>query len=285
MHDRPAVSAHERVPRVYFQAFNHDFWIMCIDTKRIYAIRPSLAAMSYDFRTISRTILILAVTALLVPAGLSGVQVHASSCATGLSPNLHLTLWFPRRTQRGGRGLRSFRVIAMSRNRCCKGRATFQPQHFDRALSPTDPNVLGKTFDQGGFDILFVGYNLGIDPDPYSHTTVVSSLPPGPTTISGTTLQNDNLDNLIKTTLNATTRNNYVKQWQVLAANELPSIPILYTRGVVAFDSKFPNAQSVFNVYHFPAWPTVEHLSSSPVDGTFIFAETGQAPGQGVIPE
>src|SRR5207245_11471647 len=51
--------------------------------------------MSYSFKTISRTILILAVTALMLPAGLSGVQVYASSCAMGLSPNLHITLLVP----------------------------------------------------------------------------------------------------------------------------------------------------------------------------------------------
>jgi len=242
--------------------------------------------MSYDFRTISRTILILAVTALLVPAGLSGVQVHASSCATGLSPNLHITLLVP--TSNPAR--RAWAAIIQSNLQClgidaARVELPFSPNIFDRALSPTDPNVLGKAFDQGGFDILFVGYNLGIDPDPYSLYHSSQFAPSGSNYYLWNNTQNDNLDNLIKTTLNATTRNNYVKQWQVLAANELPSIPILYTRGVVAFDSKFPNAQSVFNVYHFPAWPTVEHLSSSPVDGTFIFAETGQAPGQGVVPE
>jgi len=260
---------------------------LCVSTQTEYT--PSdhfLSAMSYDFRTISRTIIILTVTALMVPAGLSGVQVHASGCATGLSPNLHITLLVP--TSNPAR--RAWAAIIQSSLQClgidaARVELPFSPNIFDRALSPTDPNVLGKTFDQGGFDILFVGYNLGIDPDPYSLYHSTQFAPSGSNYYLWNNTQNDNLDNLIKTTLNATTRNNYVKQWQVLAANELPSIPILYTRGVVAFDSKFPNAQSVFNVYHFPAWPTVEHLSSSPVNGTFIFAETGQAPGQGVVPE
>ena len=126
-------------------------------------------AMSYDFRTISRTILILAVTALMVPAGLSGVQVHAANCATGLSPNLHITLLVP--TSNPAR--RAWAAIIQSSLQClgidaARVELPFSPNIYDRALSPTDPNVLGKTFDQGGFDILFVGYNLGIDPDPYS---------------------------------------------------------------------------------------------------------------------
>ena len=241
--------------------------------------------MSYDFRAIHRTILILAVTALMVPAGLSGVQVHASSCATGLSPNLHITLLVP--TSNPAR--RAWAAIVQSNLQClgidvARVELPFSPNIFDRALTPPASNV-GKTFDQGGFDILFVGYNLGIDPDPYSLYHSSQFAPSGQNYYLWNNTQNDNLSNLIKTTLNATIRNNYVKQWQVVAYNELPSIPILYTRGVVAFDSKFPNAQSIFNVYHYPAWPTVEHLSSNPVNASFILAETGQAPGQGVIPE
>src|SRR5438093_6754587 len=241
--------------------------------------------MSNDFGNVVRTILVLAVTVLMVPAGLSAVQVHAPSCSTGLSPNLHITLLVP--TSNPAR--RAWAAIIQSELQCLgmdvsRVELPFSPNIYDRALTPPASNI-GKTFDQGGFDILFVGYNLGIDPDPYSLYHSSQFAPSGGNYYLWNNTQNDNLDNLIKTTLNATTRNSYVKQWQVLAANELPSIPILYTRGVVAFDSKFPNAQSVFNVYHFPACPTVQHLSSNPVDATFIFAETGQAPGQGVVPE
>src|SRR2546427_7656329 len=172
-----------------------------------------LSAMSYDFRTISRTILILAVTALMVPAGLSGVQVHAANCATGLSPNLHLTLLVP--TSNPAR--RAWAVIIQRGLQClgidaARVELPFSPKIFDRALSPTDPNVLGKPFDQGGFDILFVGYNLGVDPDPYSLYHSIHFAPSGSNYYLWNNTQNDNLDNLIKTTLNATTRNDYVKQ-------------------------------------------------------------------------
>ena len=96
--------------------------------------------------------------------------------------------------------------------------------------------------------------------------------------------QNDQISNLIKTTLDRNTRLGYVKQWQVLANNELPSIPIFYTKEIVAFGNQYPNAQQVFNVYHFPAWPPIEHLSASGTS-SFILAETGQAPGEGIVPE
>jgi len=161
----------------------------------------------------------------------------------------------------------------------------FSPDIFDRALSPVNASVLGKTFDQGGFDILFVGYNLGIDPDPYSLYHSSQFAPSGSNYYLWNNTQNDNLDNLIKTTTDTATRLNYVKQWQVLAYDELPSISIDYSREVVAFDSNFPNAQTVFTAYHFPAWPAIEHLSTVAANASLTFAETGQAPGQGVVPE
>ncbi len=160
----------------------------------------------------------------------------------------------------------------------------FAPDIFDRALSPPASN-LGKTFDQGGFDILFVGYNLGVDADPWSLYHSSQFAPGGGNYYLWNNTQNDNLTSLIKTTTDTATRLNYVGQWQALAYNELPSIPIDYSREVVAFDSNFPNAQTAFNAYHYPAWPAIEHLSTVAPNASLILAETGQAPGVGVIPE
>src|SRR5258708_3467444 len=96
MPSRPAVSTHEKTPGgVSFKRSTMTSGLY-LPTQNEYTPSDRFqSAMSYDFRTISRTILILAVTALMVPAGLSGVQVHASNCATGLSPNLHITLLVP----------------------------------------------------------------------------------------------------------------------------------------------------------------------------------------------
>ena len=160
----------------------------------------------------------------------------------------------------------------------------FAPYIFDRALSPPASN-LGKTFDQGGFDILFVGYNLGVDADPWSLYHSSQFAPGGGNYYLWNNTQNDNLTSLIKTTTDTATRLNYVGQWQVLAYNELPSIPIDYSREVVAFDSNFPNAPTAFTAYHFPVWPAIEHLSTVAPNASLTLAETGQAPGEGVIPE
>jgi len=160
----------------------------------------------------------------------------------------------------------------------------FSPDIYNRALSP-NASILGKTFDQGGFDILFVGYNIGIDADPWSLYHSSQFPPAGQNYYLWNNTQNDYLTTLIKTTTDTATRLNYVRQWQVLAYNKLPSIPILYSKEVVAFDSNFLNAQTAFTAYHYPAWPAIEHLSTLTSNASLTLAETGQAPGEGVIPE
>ena len=62
---------------------------------------------------------------------------------------------------------------------------------FDRALDPP-PEIVGKTFDEGGFDMLFVGYGMGINPDPFSiyHS---SQLPPGQNYYNWENAENDRL--------------------------------------------------------------------------------------------
>jgi ABC-type transport system substrate-binding protein len=163
-------------------------------------------------------------------------------------------------------------------------RLPFSPDIYNRALTPPASN-LGKTFDQGGFDILFVGYNMGIDADPWSLYHSSQFAPAGQNYYLWNNTQNDYLTSLIKTTSDMASRLNYLRQWQVLAYNELPSIPILYSKEVVAFDSNFPNAQTVFTAYHYPAWPAIEHLSTIAPNGSLTLAEKGQAPGQGAVPE
>ena len=159
----------------------------------------------------------------------------------------------------------------------------FSPNIFDRALTPA-ASVLGKTYDQGGFDILFVGYNLGIDADPWSLYHSSQFAPTGGNYYLWNNTQDDQLTTQIKETLNKTTRLNLVQQWQQLAADQLPSIPILYTRENVAFDGTASNAQAVFTAYHAPAWPPIEHLTTA-TNASLILAQTGQAPGEGMIPE
>ena len=94
--------------------------------------------------------------------------IPPAQAAGTLSPNLKITLLVP--TSNSAR--RAWATIIQNNLNFLgidTGRVElpFSPNIFDRALTP-GASALGKTYDQGGFDILFVGYNLGIDADPWS---------------------------------------------------------------------------------------------------------------------
>lgn len=154
------------------------------------------------------------------------------------------------------------------------GSRTFQP----------DPSVVKKTYDQGGYDILFVGYGLLIDADPWSIYHSSQFAPAGQNFYYWNNSQNDLLTTQIKETVDKTARLNLVRQWQELAAEELPSITILYTKEIVAHDATIANGESVFFNYHFPAWPPIEHISMAGTADSLILAQTGPAPDEGLIP-
>ncbi|MGQ9460863.1 MAG: ABC transporter substrate-binding protein [Candidatus Bathyarchaeaceae archaeon] len=155
---------------------------------------------------------------------------------------------------------------------------------YDRALEPP-PEIVGKTYDEGGFDILFVGYALGIDPDPFGLYDSSQFAPTGQNYYLWNNSENDRLCRLIKETVDETQRLQYVKEWQQLAHEELPSITILYTKEVVAFD---PTALlgEPFEIFHYPCWPEVERwqLNASTTQTKFVLAQTGPCPEQGINP-
>jgi ABC-type transport system substrate-binding protein len=159
------------------------------------------------------------------------------------------------------------------------------PTIYARALTPAS-DVLGSSYDNGGFDALFLGYALGIDPDPYSYYASSQFAPIGYNYYLWNNSQNDQLTAQIKQTLDTTQRLNLVKQWQALAYDQQPSATILYTQEIVAFDYTMPNAQYVFHTYHSPYWPPIEQLSmlGGSNTGSITLAQTGPAPSQGFNP-
>jgi ABC-type transport system substrate-binding protein len=156
---------------------------------------------------------------------------------------------------------------------------------YSKALTPST-SLVGKTYDNGGFDALFLGYALGIDADPWSYYHSSQFAPTGSNYYLWNNTQNDQLTTQIKETINQTQRDALIKQWQVLAYDEQPSATILYTKEIVAFDSTISNAGYVFSTYHYPAWPPIEQLSMAGgnPNGSIILAQTGPAPSEGFNP-
>jgi len=156
---------------------------------------------------------------------------------------------------------------------------------YSRALTPS-PTLLGQTYDNGGFDALFLGYALGIDADPWSYYHSSQFAPTGSNYYLWNNTQDDQLTAQIKETTNATQRSALLQQWQALAYDQQPSATILYTKEIVAYDNTIANAHYVFQTYHYPAWPPIEQLSMTGgnVNGSIVLAQTGPAPSEGFNP-
>jgi peptide/nickel transport system substrate-binding protein len=146
---------------------------------------------------------------------------------------------------------------------------------YDRALIP-DPSVVGKTYADGGFDALFVGYAMGIDPDPYALYDSSQFAPDGQNYNLWNNSENDRLGRLIKETTDENQRLQYVTDWQQLAYDEQPTCTILYTKEVVAYDPT-DLVGTPFQVFSYPVWPAVEkwQLNPSSTQNTIIIAQTG----------
>jgi len=155
---------------------------------------------------------------------------------------------------------------------------------YSRALTP-DAATVGKTYDQGGFDALFVGYAMGIDPDPFGLYDSTQFPPAGQNYNLYNSSESDRLCGLIKTTNDEATRLQYVKEWQALAYNDQPACTILYTKEVVAFDPTALVGES-FTTYHYPCWPRVKNwkLNATTTQDTIVLAQTGPAPEEGLNP-
>jgi ABC-type transport system substrate-binding protein len=156
---------------------------------------------------------------------------------------------------------------------------------YDRALDPP-PDVASKTYDEGGFDLLFVGYAMGIDPDPYPlyHSSqATTATPPGQNYYCWENEENDRLCTLIKETVDDTERLGYINEWQQLAYEENPSLTIEYDQEVVAYD---PTALlgDPLEIFHYPCWPRIAdwQLNPSTTQDTIVVAQTGPCPEEGM---
>lgn len=143
----------------------------------------------------------------------------------------------------------------------------------------------GYTYDQGGYDAVFIGNALGIDPDPAQLYNSTVMAPTGNNYPLWNNTLADKLGTSVDQTVDRNARISLLKQWQALAQDEVPAATILYTKEIVPYDSKMTNAQTVFTTYHYPYWPPIEQLSTNPPDTSIILAQTGPSPDKGLIPQ
>lgn len=157
---------------------------------------------------------------------------------------------------------------------------------YDRALDPP-PDVAGKTFDEGGFDMLFVGYAMDVDPDPsalYMSSQTTTSSPPGQNYYCWENAEADRLLELMKTTVDKDERLGYVKEFQTLFLDESPAFAIEWDKEVVAYDPTALMGEPL-EILHYPAWPRVKNWELNPTttQDTIVIAQTGPCPTEGMM--
>ncbi len=158
----------------------------------------------------------------------------------------------------------------------------FSPDAYSRALDPAAADI-GKTYDQGGFDVLFVGYAMSPDPNPYALFDSSQFPPSGQNYYLWNDSTNDALCQAIIHETNATARKALLWQWQEYAYQQIPDITLFSTKEVVAFTPTLD--WKPFSLYHYPAWPGVEQWNYTSGTATSVtIAQTGPAgpAGQGL---
>jgi ABC-type transport system substrate-binding protein len=129
-----------------------------------------------------------------------------------------------------------------------------------RALMP-NATALGKGYDQGGFDVLLLGYQMLPSPDPSLFYNSTQFPPSGRNYYLWNDSYNDQLCSQIRQETNVTKRLELERTWQSYAMEWLPSTAVFYANGtIVANRSLDINAFSTLN---YPIWPAVERWSGN----------------------
>jgi len=130
---------------------------------------------------------------------------------------------------------------------------------YDRVLTPLPENV-GKTYDQGGYDIQLIGWTPGLKPEPrqvYYGGDPAFFAPDGQNYyLWNNTEANLLLDEFITAT-DPAVQEQKLQKWQSVYFREMPSSQIMYSSNHAAVTPELGNyAWIFFNVQPSPQWLT-----------------------------
>jgi ABC-type transport system substrate-binding protein len=155
---------------------------------------------------------------------------------------------------------------------------------YARALAP-GPSTVGKSFADGGFDGLFIGYALPSDGNPYDLFSNTQFAPAGGNYYLWNDSTNEALLKNITTSSSPAAQLAAIKEWQACEYEQIPSIAIAYPDEVNAYSNgSNPSGLvvngSVFASYQYPLWPSVERLQymgSTANNNSITIAQSGPA--------
>jgi ABC-type transport system substrate-binding protein len=114
---------------------------------------------------------------------------------------------------------------------------------YDRALTPSQ-DMVGKTYDQGGFDILALGWTPGLIPEPrqtYYGGDSAFFAPTGQNYYLWNNAQSNTLLDQFITSTSDSDRASILKQWQQIYYNEIPASQIMYQQAPVVVNPAIGN--------------------------------------------
>jgi ABC-type transport system substrate-binding protein len=131
---------------------------------------------------------------------------------------------------------------------------------YDRAITPNS-SVIGKDYDQGGFDALVLGYQIPLSPDPYLFYNSSQFPPTGRNYYLWNDSYNDELCSEIRTETNLTKRLELEALWQSYAMEQVPSAVAFYSNATMLVNANL--TLNTFRNLYYPIWPAVERWSGN----------------------
>jgi len=142
---------------------------------------------------------------------------------------------------------------------------------FDRVFTPP-PEIVGKTYDQGGYDIELIGWTPGLIPEPrqlYYGGDPKFFAPDGQNYILWNNAESNQLLDTFITSTNKTIQEQTLQAWQTVYFNEVPASQIEYSKTHALITPELGGYDWIyFNVQPSPQWLTGKT--------SVVYASTGE---------
>jgi len=153
---------------------------------------------------------------------------------------------------------------------------------YDRALTPS-ADMVGKTYDQGGYDILALGWTPGLIPEPrqtYYGGDAAFFAPTGQNYYLWNNSQSNALLDQFITSTSDSDRATALTQWQQLYYNQVPASQIMYQQAPVVVNPEIGNLYTPATGggegwLYFNAQPYPQLLTRSDGKTSITYCSTG----------
>lgn len=153
---------------------------------------------------------------------------------------------------------------------------------YDRVLTPS-PDMVGKIYDEGGYDVLAVGWTPGLLPEPrqlYYGGDAAFFAPTGQNYYLWNNAESNNLLDQFITSTSDSEKEDLLSQWQKLYYDEVPASQIMFQQAPVVVNPAIGNlytpAEGGEGWLYFNAQPYPQLLTRSDGKTSITYCATGE---------